>query len=319
MAGDEEVAGPPLRPARSFEPLTPVWIAMHKRLPIRRSFAAQTSRWTGVVSVPVLLIGGLLHRMEFLDTPTLYTVLAAGFVLALVAVLTGVGALSMIWQNGGLGTSEALRGIIYGGIALTPALLATYAVVQYPRLNDVSTDVADPPRLLRPIDASGGNAPADDAGRKAGFELQRAAYPDIVPRRFPIGTAELDAAVRQVLADRGWTIVRDLKPAMNDDSAQMWIEARTLFVGFVDDMTIRIRPDRIGSRLDLRSASRYGVHDLGANARRIRSFLESLDTVLTEAYGTLEPPEEDAAPDDTEAPDEPGVPMPAAKPNAVSG
>ncbi len=292
---------------------------MHKRLPIRRSSAAQISRWTGVVSVPVLLIGGLLHRIGFIDTPALFSVLGTGFLLALIAVLSGLGALGMIWQNGGRGASEALRGVIFGGIALAPALLATYAVVQYPQLNDVSTDVTDPPSLLRPLDGSVQSAAVRVSERAAAVELQRTAYPDIVPRRFPIGTVELDTAVRQVVADRGWTVVRDLKPAMNDDSAQMWIETRTMFVGFVDDMSIRIRPDRIGSRLDLRSASRYGMHDLGANARRIRAFLASLDAVLTEAYGTLETPEEDAVPEDMEEPEVPGIPTPAAKPDNLSG
>lgn len=273
----------------------------------------------GVVCIPVLVIAGLLHRGGYIDTPSFFPVLAAGFLLALLAVLSGVAALLAIWRDGGLGAGSALRGVFFGCIALTPALLAAGAILIYPQLNDVSTDVEDAPELLRPVD----QGVLDDAARKAkqarDFALQREAYPDIVPRRFPIGTAELDAGVRQVLDARGWKVVRELSPLMNDGSAEIWLETRTLLIGFTDDMVIRTRPDRIGSRLDLRSASRYGVHDLGANARRIRGFLESLDAVLTEAYGTLEIPEEEEEPRDPDAIERFGPPMPLPKPDAISG
>ena len=44
---------------------------------------------------------------------------------------------------------------------------------------------------------------------------------------------------------------------------------------FVDDVVVRIRADRRGTRVDLRSKSRDGRGDLGANADRIREFLET--------------------------------------------
>ena len=46
--------------------------------------------------------------------------------------------------------------------------------------------------------------------------------------------------------------------------------------GFKDDVVIRITPAGSGSRVDVRSVSRVGRSDLGANARRIREFLRQL-------------------------------------------
>ena len=40
-----------------------------------------------------------------------------------------------------------------------------------------------------------------------------------------------------------------------------------------DDIVIRIRPDGEGSIIDLRSISRVGLGDLGANAKRIETFI----------------------------------------------
>lgn len=62
------------------------------------------------------------------------------------------------------------------------------------------------------------------------------------------------------------------------DPKTLRIEAtdRTLFFGFSDDIVIRITPLGRASRVDVRSASRVGRSDLGANARRIRAFFRQL-------------------------------------------
>ena len=45
---------------------------------------------------------------------------------------------------------------------------------------------------------------------------------------------------------------------------------------FVDDISVRIRPAAGGSRIDIRSKSRDGQGDIGANAARIRTFRDAL-------------------------------------------
>jgi len=57
--------------------------------------------------------------------------------------------------------------------------------------------------------------------------------------------------------------------------------ARTAIMGFRDDIAVRVRRDDDGSKIDVRSASRYGRHDFGTNASRIRSLLEDIDDRLT--------------------------------------
>src|SRR5262249_11973650 len=57
--------------------------------------------------------------------------------------------------------------------------------------------------------------------------------------------------------------------------------ARTPMLGFRDDVVVRIRSTIDGARIDVRSASRYGRHDLGTNAKRVRSLIEDIDDVLS--------------------------------------
>ncbi len=74
----------------------------------------------------------------------------------------------------------------------------------------------------------------------------------------------------------GWKVT-------DESEADGWIraEATTRFFRFVDDVEIELRADDGDrTRVDVRSASRVGVTDLGANARRIRRFLRQLDRAV---------------------------------------
>ena len=77
----------------------------------------------------------------------------------------------------------------------------------------------------------------------------------------------------QAARDMGWEIVAA-------DAAAGRIEATdtTFWFGFKDDVVIRVEADGAGSRVDLRSVSRVGVGDVGANAARIRAYLRTLGT-----------------------------------------
>jgi alkylation response protein AidB-like acyl-CoA dehydrogenase len=55
--------------------------------------------------------------------------------------------------------------------------------------------------------------------------------------------------------------------------------ARTAWVGFREDVAVRVRPDGDGTVVDVRSASRYFRHDLGGNAERIADARIAIDQV----------------------------------------
>ena len=81
--------------------------------------------------------------------------------------------------------------------------------------------------------------------------------------------------------DRALAQVRELGWEISGSApAEGRIEAvdTTFFFGFKDDVVIRLRPAEGGTRVDVRSKSRVGVGDLGANAARIRRLLDALRT-----------------------------------------
>ena len=57
-------------------------------------------------------------------------------------------------------------------------------------------------------------------------------------------------------------------------------------MGFTDDVAIGISGDDARAQIDVRSVSRYGLHDFGANAARIRGFFEEMKATLAKGEKT---------------------------------
>jgi uncharacterized protein (DUF1499 family) len=70
--------------------------------------------------------------------------------------------------------------------------------------------------------------------------------------------------------------------AIDEPGLTIHIEAHTFLFRFVDDVVVRLRrvPEGEDVLADVRSRSRVGRGDLGANARRIRDYLADLQTAL---------------------------------------
>ncbi|MDP5071027.1 MAG: DUF1499 domain-containing protein [Congregibacter sp.] len=102
---------------------------------------------------------------------------------------------------------------------------------------------------------------------------QREAYPDLRTLESPRSYTNSYNLALTTARELGWEIVRE-------DPNAGFIEAvdTTAIMRFKDDVVIRVRSNADGSLVDLRSVSRVGVSDLGANAQRIRRFLSSFQT-----------------------------------------
>ena len=157
-------------------------------------------------------------------------------------------------------------------MAIGPPVALLFKAKSVPPIHDITTDMADPPAFvaLMPARAAAPNGAA--YGGEAIAKQQQAAYPDIEP----LMTKDSLAAATQRAADigrgMGWDIV-----ALDPAAGRVEATATTGWFGFKDDIVVRVRPEAAGgSRVDVRSASRVGVSDIGANAARIREFLVHL-------------------------------------------
>lgn len=103
-------------------------------------------------------------------------------------------------------------------------------------------------------------------------EPEDAPYPTIEPLILEAGMATVSAAVQNLVRARGWTMV-------TADAENGVFEATETsgWFGFKDDVAIHVtETEEGGTRVDMRSVSRVGLSDLGANATRVSEFLKDL-------------------------------------------
>jgi uncharacterized protein (DUF1499 family) len=93
----------------------------------------------------------------------------------------------------------------------------------------------------------------------------------VQPLHLPMPAARAFDAALVTARDMGWAI-----GAADKASGVITAVATTRLLRFKDDVTVRVRADGAGARIDVRSKSRLGRGDLGTNARRIRRYLEAL-------------------------------------------
>jgi Protein of unknown function (DUF1499) len=259
------------------------------------------ARGVALFSLAATVIAVIVVRSGALEIVPALSTLAGALMLAALAILLAIGAAIVIWFEGVGGAKEAVTAFLIGAALLGyPAYLGIKGY-RLPAIYDITTDPIDPPRFdaiarLRPRDAN----PITYAGLYAA-ELQHAAYSDIEPDLTDSTPQEAYDAAMKVIIKRKWRIV-DARPPQGGGPPQLLdsrasraqppaappprdgtIEAvaRTPILGFRDDVVVRIRPTSDGgARIDVRSASRYGRHDLGTNAARVRNLIGDIDDVL---------------------------------------
>ncbi|MES2524205.1 MAG: DUF1499 domain-containing protein [Gemmatimonadota bacterium] len=140
-----------------------------------------------------------------------------------------------------------------------------------PPIHDITTDTADPPAFVAILPLREG-APnrADYAGDSIAV-LQKDAYADVQPLDVSAPAAATFTRALDAAREMGWEIV-----AADSTAGRIEGTATTTWFGFKDDVVVRVRAIGAGSRVDVRSVSRVGRSDVGANAARIRAYLASL-------------------------------------------
>lgn len=140
-----------------------------------------------------------------------------------------------------------------------------YAARTNPPINDITTDMEEPPsfwEVPNPVSYPGAEV----------AELQRQGYPDLKPLKLAMDADQVFKLASVLARDMGWEIVSE-----DADELQIEAVATSFLFGFEDYVAVRLKDANGHTRVDVRSHSRLGQIDRGANAKRIRSYLSSLE------------------------------------------
>jgi uncharacterized protein (DUF1499 family) len=152
--------------------------------------------------------------------------------------------------------------------------------LSYPSINDITTDLADPPQFKAALELPT-NEGRDMAYPEDFIKVVEKEYQDLEPLVLDDSPGRVfQRALELVEAKKGWEVTAD-------DPSTYTIEgtATSYFFGFVDDFVIRISDAAGKAEVDMRSKSRQGRSDLGANAKRINAFFAELSEAESGAPG----------------------------------
>lgn len=252
--------------------------------PVSR-LAAWSSR-LALFALAIALLSVIVVRTDLLEIVPAMATFGAALFLAALAILFSFGAAVVIWRQGLSGIGRAVLGFFLGAALLAYPAYLGYLAYRLPALRDIATDPTRPPRFdvisrLRPRGSN--DYPSGNAA------LQRRAYSDIIPLQVLANPANTYEAALAVVKKRKWTIIDARAPTPGRREGTIEAVARTMIMGLRDDVVIRIAPLGTGAQVDIRSASRYGWHDFGGNATRVRALLDDIDDA---ASGDIKPEQE---------------------------
>ena len=199
------------------------------------------------------------------------------FTAAGLSLLAGLAA--FFTRRGGLGVMAILAALIAVGAGMIP-LKMREAVRANPFIHDVTTDFENPPAIVAGAPFERKNPPeyvGDQLVRDTDMtvaQAQREAFPDIGPMTVKASVDETAQMVRKIVGDMGMNVLKE-----SETETGWTIEAAhtSMWFGFIDDFVVRLTREGDATRVDVRSKSRVGGSDVGANAKRVREFFNRLE------------------------------------------
>ena len=238
------------------------------------------SKWLkrlAIVSVLVFPLAVIAARTGLINLKIAMLSVAIGLLIALLVFLVSM-FMSLKYKNSNPLSAKTARNAML--LCLIPIIGIGSVMVSgrdVPQIHNISTDVSDPPQFykIKEIRTDQDNPLEYDSAILA--EVQQAAYPNV--KTLLVNTNRNEALDRAARAAEklGWDIVNN-----NSELAIIEASSTSRLWGFVDDIVIRVRGNQADNQtaIDLRSVSRVGRSDMGANAKRIEAFIESYNSDL---------------------------------------
>jgi hypothetical protein len=284
----------------------------------RKSRAAIWCLRLSAIAVPFFILTILLHRSASITTEQAFWLIAFGIALLLASLVFGLRAAVDLWEKGYKGGRATVNGIVLSALLLIPFGIQLFKALEHPQLNDVTTDVINPPVFLQPV--PGKPTETSDSVVYDEYTSRQivAGYPELVARRYNAPPERVAVSVVEILNRWGWQVAAsrnlpqvETEPAETDQDEDLagseaeianlqptdsetgqtipdiviQAKARSFIMKLPSWLVIRLSASGETTLVDMRSASVWGRHDFGSNTDNITGFLEQLDESLAGLAG----------------------------------
>lgn len=217
------------------------------------------SYWFFPVTVVLLIcFGPIFANLGIVSGPTGFMISLSSVIFAILSIVHG--AWLTWWQDNRAGFTGMYVGIGLLGYIITLFISAS----DTPLINDISTDLINPP----PIAHVSSSYPEEFKS------IMQSEYTNIQGKHIEETPKAIQEKILNLLKEDQKVSHIETKSDRQDQIIQ-YINTSKIFK-FIDDVTIRITPKGLGCYVDMRSRSRFGRSDFGANAVRIKELLNKI-------------------------------------------
>jgi uncharacterized protein (DUF1499 family) len=234
--------------------------------------AAWLALFGGVIGVALALAGIVAAHFSLTRPFVGFELFLLGLGFALVALIFAIIALLMMAFSPA--RRIAMARTITGGILSLAILIPVVLLIvthPYPAINDITTDTKNPPEFVhaQELPANQGRDLKYNVAVYAPVQEAAPAYKELAPLKMDGAPDDVFKKTEIIVGEAPvWQITyTDPQTHQLEGVATSWL------FRFQDDFVIQVRPaDGGGSWLEMRSKSRDGKGDFGANYNRIQSF-----------------------------------------------
>lgn len=245
------------------------------RIVIKTSKWAVWARRLARLAVPLVVIPIVLHHWRLLPGDSFLALGVLALATILMALILALIALVHLWFSGDQGWGRAFMALVLALLCSPPFI---YVAIQLERFPAV-TDMATTSRTLLPLTLEPNTAQMP-APKLLSEAAQKARFPNAETRNYPLKVDETFGLIARLAAEWGWDI--KTKTAPNDQQAGLLNAQTVSWLGWRDEIVLRITGTAHSAEVDMRSASLNAHHDLGRNGTRIEAFLSQLDSEITD-------------------------------------
>ncbi|MCP1198200.1 DUF1499 domain-containing protein [Notoacmeibacter sp. MSK16QG-6] len=233
--------------------------------------AAAFSHFLARLTAIVAIVAGASHFFGLMAPLSLFWVIGAIVLMLIGAFVAGMVALRDIWREGGTGLGHLARGLIWALPVIMVLIVGAVHIVTNPPLTEISTDPVEPPRFL---------PQQDEPLSLPALQAQIAAWPDLTGRRYASSPEEVEAALREVIADSGWLFRGQFGTLATNGELTLLVEGRAGILLLPTRIAVRITEEGETSYVDMRSRTLAGAHDMGGNGAVITKLFDALTEKL---------------------------------------
>lgn len=231
---------------------------------------AKTFKALGVIALLTFPLSIVATRLDLIHFRTAFDLIGYSVMLAVVLFLVGT-IVGFLASKSYPEVAKAAR--LASLLSVVPLIILGNQFIKtqtLPAIHNISTDVQNPPSFNAIANVRGPDANPLEYP-ESNIKPQQVSYPGVKTLSLEQPASEVFARSLAVVEENGWELV-----AQDAQAGIIEATATTLLWGFKDDVVIRITGNEGRTLVDVRSVSRVGASDIGANAKRIEGILSDL-------------------------------------------